>query len=115
MAVNVSLAEVALHVLGKGEGDLDEARRATLDNLRMVACETVEAYVKGSPTTMAIRTGAVLRYCYYDFHTRLARRPADGGMLDARFRRDAPLDPFRSSGAMALVSPWKQRGVGLCS
>ena len=34
-------------------------------------------------------------------------------MLDARFRRDAPLSPLRASGALSLLSPWKVRGVGI--
>ena len=60
----------------------------------------------------AIKLAAIRRLAYYDWHTRLARRPADGGMLDARFRRDAPIGPLRASGAMSLLSPWKRRGVG---
>ena len=80
------------------------------------AVAMVDRYLGESPGVPdAIKLAAVRRLAYYDYHTRLARRPADGGMLDARFRRDAPIGPLRASGAMSLLSPWKVRGVGVPS
>ena len=76
------------------------------------ANEAVDRYLDGSTCPAAVVEAATLRLLYYDWHTRYARRPADGGMLDARFRRDAPLSPLRSSGAMSLLSPYKRRSVG---
>ena len=77
------------------------------------ANEAVARYLAGSPCPDAVVEAAVLRVTYYDWHTRYARRPADGGMLDARFRRDAPLSPLRASGALSLLSPYRRRGVGV--
>lgn len=78
----VGIGDLAVHVTGKAEAELDPGQRAALVDLH---------------------------------HTRLSRRPADGGMLDARFRRDAPIGPLRGSGALSLLSPWKVRGVGVPS
>lgn len=115
MAVDVPLADVALHLLGKGDGDLSAVERSTVGEVRQMALDAVGAYVGGSTVPETVERSAVLRLAYYDYHARLARRPADGGMLDARFRRDAPLAPLRASGAMALLSPFKRRGVGVAS
>ena len=70
--------------------------------------------LRGSEVPESVERSAVLRLAYFDYHARLARRPADGGMLDARFRRDAPLDPLRASGAMALLSRFKTRHAAPC-
>ena len=111
----VMLADVAQAVIGKSEGDLNVAERATLADLLAWCSALVDRYLAGSPIPADVERAAVLRLAYYDYHVRLARRPADGGMLDARFRRDAPLAPLRASGAMSLLSPWKRRTVGVAS
>ena len=105
----VELADLALHVDGKQPGDLKPRERADLDGLLSWSTALVDRYIGTSTVPDAVRDAAILRLGYYDYHVRLARKPADGGMLDARFRRDAPLAPLRASGAMALLSPWKHR------
>ena len=110
MAVTVDQA--AVYTLGKVESALSAVERSTLGVVVAWANEAVSAYLGDSPAPAATVTAATLRLIYYDWHTRVARRPADGGMLDARFRRDAPLSPLRASGARSLLSPHKRRGVG---
>ena len=109
----VALDTAAVHVLGKTE--LSATERATLGGVLDWANEAVDQYLAGSTAPAATVDAATLRLVYYDYHTRLARRPADGGMLDARFRRDAPLSPLRASGALSLLAPYKRRGVGVAS
>lgn len=110
----LTLADVARHLLGKGEGDLSDAERSAVTEAHAMALDAVSAYLRGSTVPESVERSAVLRLAYYDYHGRLARRPADGGMLLARFRRDAPLGPLRASGGMSLLSPFKRRGVGTC-
>jgi len=111
--VALTLSHLAMHVLGKQAPDLSDAERDTLGDLLEWANAEIYAYTgTDSMIPEAIRDAAIRRVAYYDYHVRLARRPADGGMLDARFRRDAPLNPLRASGAMALLSPYKRRHVG---
>ena len=109
----MTLADVAQAVAGKAEADLSDGERTTLADLSAWCAALVDRYLAGSPIPADVERAATLRLAYYDYHVRLARRPADGGMLDARFRRDAPLAPLRASGAMSLLSPWKRRGVGV--
>ena len=113
MAVDARLADLSLSIVGKPAAELEPGQRAALVDLRDWAVAVVDQYAGTSPIPDAIKLAAVRRLSYFDYHTRLARRPADGGMLDARFRRDSPLSPLRASGAMALLSPWKRRGVGV--
>ena len=115
VAVDVALDDVARHLVGKGAADLGDGERSGVTEARQMALDQVSAYVRGSTLPESVERSAVLRLAYYDYHARLARRPADGGMLDARFRRDAPLSPLRASGAMALLSPFKRRSVGVAS
>ncbi len=110
----VSLDDVARHVLGKAEADLSDVERAAVTEVRTMAADQVDGYLRGSTVSESVERSAVLRLAYYDYHSRLARRPADGGMLDARFRRDAPLAPLRASGAMSLLSPFKRRSAAVC-
>ncbi len=109
----VDLADLAQHVVGKAEANLSDGERSGLSDLLAWGDALIGQYVGDSPIPDAVRDGALRRLCYYDYHVRLARRPADGGMLDARFRRDAPLSPLRASGALSLLSPYKRRHVGL--
>ena len=109
----VTLADLATHVAGKAEASLSDGERAALSDLLAWGDALIGQYVGDSPIPDAVRDGALRRVCYYDYHVRLSRRPADGGMLDARFRRDAPLSPLRASGALSLLSPFKRRGVGV--
>ena len=109
----VDLAALALHVVGKTEDKLSDGERSALADLLAWGDALIAQYLGDSPTPDAVRDGALRRLCYYDYHVRLSRRPADGGQLDARFRRDAPLSPLRASGAMALLAPYKRRGVGV--
>lgn len=111
----VSLDDVALHLVGKADAALSDAERSGVAEARQMAVDQVNAYTRGSTVPESVERSATLRLAYYDYHARLARRPADGGMLDARFRRDAPLSPLRASGAMSLLSPFKRRGVGVAS
>ena len=114
MAVNeVSLDKAAQFVIGKALTDLSDTERATLRVICAWATEAVSTYLAGSPAPAATVEAAVLRLNYFDFWSRYARRPGDGGMLVSRFRRDAPLSPLRASGAMALLSPYKRRSVGM--
>ena len=114
MAVDtVSLDKAAQFTIGKPLTDLSDTERATLRVVCAWATEAVSTYLKGSPCPDAVREAATLRAVYFDWHTRYARRPGDGGMLDTRFRRDAPLSPLRASGAMAMLSPYKRRSVGM--
>lgn len=108
----VDLADLALHVVGKTEDKLSPGERAGLSDLLAWGDALIGHYLGDSPIPDAVRDGALRRVCYYDYHVRLSRRPADGGQLDARFRRDAPLSPLRASGALSLLSPYKRRGVG---
>ena len=111
----VTLGDLDVYITGKPAADLDPGQRAALSDLCAWATAVVDRYIGDAPVPDAIKLAAVRRLSYYDYHTRLARRPADGGMLDARFRRDAPIGPLRASGAMSLLSPWKVRGVGVPS
>ena len=113
MAVTLDVA--ATYVLGKAQTALSDTERSTLGVVLAWANEAVSQYLAGSPCPAPTTEAATLRVIYYDWHTRLARRPADGGMLDARFRRDAPLSPLRASGAMSMLSAYKRRGVGAAS
>ena len=114
MAVDtVSLDKAAVFVVGKPLTDLSPTERATLRVVCAWATEAVSTYLAGSPAPAATVEAATLRLTYFDWHTRYARRPGDGGMLDTRFRRDAPLSPLRASGAMAMLSPHKRRSVGM--
>ena len=108
----VSLDKAAQFVIGKPLTDLSDTERATLRVICAWANTAIETYLAGSPCPEPVREMATLRLLYYDFHARYSRRPADGGMLEARFRRDAPLSPLRASGAMAMLSPHKVRSVG---
>ena len=108
----VTVGDLAVHVTGKPAAELDDGQRAAVADLCDWSNALVDRYLGGSTVPDAIKLAAIRRLAYYDWHTRLARRPADGGMLDARFRRDAPIGPLRASGAMSLLSPWKRRGVG---
>ena len=109
----VDLPTLALHVVGKDEGKLSAGERSALSDLLAWGDALIGQYVGDSPIPDAVRDGALRRLCYYDYHVRLSRRPADGGMLDTRFRRDSPLSPLRASGALSLLSPYKRRGVGV--
>ena len=111
----VDLPALALHVVGKTEDRLSDGERASLSDLLAWGDALIAQYLGDSPIPDAVRDGALRRLCYYDFHVRLSRRPADGGQLDARFRRDAPLSPLRASGALSLLAPYKRRGVGVAS
>ena len=110
MAVTVD--DVAQYVTGKAPTD---ANRVQMTDLAAWTQAVVDRYLDGSPCPDDVRNAAVRRVAYYDWHSRLSRRPADGGQLDARFRRDAPLSPLKASGAAALLSPWKRRSVGVAS
>ena len=109
----MTLDDVARHLVGKAEADLTAGERSAVEEARQMAVDQVDGYLRGSEVPATVERSAVLRLAFYDFHSRLSRRPADGGMLDARFRRDAPLAPLRASGAMSLLSPWKRRRVGV--
>ena len=111
----MSLGDVAQHLVGKAAGDLAEPERGAVCEARQMATDAVSSYMRGSPMPESVERSAVLRLAYFDYWSRLARRPGDGGMITPRFRRDAPLSPLRASGAMALLSPYKTRGVGVAS
>ncbi len=111
----VDLVDLAQHVVGKDEGALSAGERSGLSDLLAWGDALIGQYVGDSPIPDAVRDGALRRLCYYDYHVRLSRRPADGGQLDARFRRDAPLSPLRASGALSLLAPFKRRAVGVAS
>ena len=103
------LADASLHIVGKIPGNLSDRERSDLVDLTDWACHMVAQYLGDSPAPDSIRKAAALRLSYYDFHSRLSRRPADGGQLDQPVKRDLSLNPLRASGAMALLSPWKVR------
>ena len=105
----VTLDAAALHVVGKPEGKLTDRERADLSLLTEWATRAVADYLNGAPAPAEVVKAAELRATYYDWHARLARRPADGGMLDQVFRRDKSTNPLRASGAMALLSPYLRR------
>ena len=105
----MSLADAALHELGKEQGKLTARERADLVDLTVWARELVDRYLGGSPAPESIHKAAALRLSYFDWHSRLSRRPADGGQLDQPVKRNLSLNPLRASGAMALLSPWKAR------
>ena len=107
MAVTAMLlADASLHVLGKPLNELKERERADLVMLTDWACSAVNEYAPEAP--VEIRKAASLRVVYFDWHTRLARQPADGGML-GRPPRHVSLDPLKASGAAALLSRYKRR------
>ena len=108
----VALDKAAVFVLGKGESALSDVERSTLGVVLDWANEAVAAYLADSPAPAATVEAATLRVVYYDWWTRYARRPGDGGTLDARFRRDAPLGVLRASGALSMLARHKRRGVG---
>ena len=111
----VTLAPLTLHVLGKPEEKLSDGERAIMTDLLGWSTALVDRYFGDSPILEEVKRSAVLRVAYFDHHSRTSRRPADGGQLQQPFRRDLPLNPLRASGAMALLSPWKRRGVGVAS
>ena len=114
MAVDtMSLDRAATFVVGKALTDLSDTERATLRVICAWATEAVDTYLDGSPCPAAVVEMATLRLLYYDWHSRYSRRPGDGGMLTERFRRDMPLSVLRASGALAILSPHKRRGVGV--
>lgn len=106
----LTLDTAALHVLGKSEDSLSATERATLGVVVDWANEAVAQYLAGSPAPAATVEAATLRLVYYDWHSRLSRRPGDGGMLAGR-RRHQSVNPMRESGGMSLLSPWKRRTV----
>ena len=110
MAVDTTAAQF---VIGKAPDALSDSERATLRVICAWADSAVSTYLAGSPCPDAVREAATLRAVYFDYWSRYARRPADGGMLVARFRRDAPLSVLRASGALAMLSPHKRRSIGL--
>ena len=79
----VSLDKAAQFVIGKPLIDLSDTERATLRVICSWTTEAISTYLKGSPCPEPVREMATLRLLYYDWHTRYARRPADGGMLEA--------------------------------
>ncbi len=109
----VTLGDISLFVVGKDEGALSASERAIMVDLLAWTTALVDQYTTDAPED--IRDAAIRRVAYYDHHTRTSRRPADGGQLDARFRRDAPLSPLRASGALSLLAPFKRRAVGVAS
>ena len=100
------LADAALHVLAKPPNELKPRERADLVALVDWACSAVNEYAPEAP--LEIRKAASLRVAYYDYHSRLSRQPADGGML-ARPPRHVSLDPLKASGAAALLTRYKRR------
>ena len=109
----VALDKAAVFVLGKTADAMSDTERASLTVLLASANAAVSHYLNGGPAPDAVHEAAVLRLVYFDHWTRYARRPAGGEMLRESFRRDRPLDPLRASGAMAMLSPWKRRSVGV--
>ncbi len=103
------LADASLHIVGKTPRNLSDRERADLSDLTEWSYYMVAQYLGDSPAPEPIRKAAALRLAYYDFHSRLSRRPADGGQLDQPVKRDLSLNPLRASGAMALLSPWLRR------
>ncbi|MCY4633245.1 MAG: hypothetical protein OXG04_01840 [Acidobacteria bacterium] len=104
--------KAAVFVTGKTEDALSDTERASLTVLLDGANVAVTDYLSGGTAPDAVHEAAVLRLVYFDYWTRYARRPAGGEMLRESFRRDRPLDPLRASGAMAMLSPYKRRGIG---
>ena len=103
----LSADEIATYCTGSASTD---ANRAQMMDLASWSQAVVRQYAPDAPEE--IQRSAVLRLAYYDWHSRLSRRPGDGGMLGAR-RRHQSTSPLRESGAMAILSGWKQRGVGV--
>ena len=102
----MSMADASLHVLGKPLNELKERERADLVMLTGWACSAVNEYAPEAP--LEIRKAASLRVAYYDYHSRLSRQPADGGML-GRPPRHVSHDPLKASGAAAILSRYKHR------
>ena len=105
----VTLDDLALHVINKAPDKLTDRERADLDSLLAWTVAMVDRYLSGSVAPDAVRDAAIKRCAYYDWHSRTVRQPADGGMLDAVFRRDKSTNPLRASGSMALLSPYLRR------
>ena len=75
----LTLDDVARHLVGKSAADLSDGERSGVTEAHQMASDAVSAYVRGSTVPETVERSAVLRLAYLDFHSRLSRRPADGG------------------------------------
>ena len=114
MAVDAlaSMDAVALHVVGRELSELEPVERATVKAVCEAANALVSRYVEGSDVPETVCKAAVLRLAYFDYHTRFPITAAPE-VLRVPARRGT-LNPLRSSGAMALLSPYKRRHAAPC-
>ena len=103
---------VALHIEGKPLKDLEPGERAAVK----IVCESanlqVSQYAAGSDIPAAVCKAAVLRLAYFDYWTRMPVKVAVETLVIPG--RRGSTNPLRSSGAMALLAPWKRRHAAAC-
>ena len=106
------LDKVSLHVLGQPVAKLDDVEREMIRSVCESANAQVTKYIEGSAVPESVCEAAVLRLCFYDYHTRYPLKISPETLIHAA-RRGSP-NPLRASGAMALLSPWKRRRAAPC-
>ena len=113
MAVALTVEAAALHVVGEPLAKLTPADRDAIEAITESAALLVERYAAGSDIPASVQAAAARRLCFYDYHTRFPTRIAPETL--AIPGRRGSTNPLRSSGAMALLSPWKRRRAGIAS
>ena len=113
MAVALTVEAAALHVLGEPAAELAPGDRAAIETITESAVLLVERFASGSNIPAAVCTAAALRMAYFDYWTRMPTKVAPETL--AIPGRRGSTNPLRSSGAMALLSPWKRRRAGVVS
>ena len=113
MAVALTVEAAALHVVGEPLAKLTPGDRAAIEAITATAALLVARYAAGSDIPAAVCNAAALRMAYFDYWTRMPVKVAVETL--AIPGRRGSLNPLRSSGAMALLSPWKRRRAGIAS
>ena len=107
------LDDVVQYVTGQTLADMDLSERAAVESVIGAATALVDRYAAAAGVPDPIRREAISRLAFFDYHTRFPVKVAPES-LPIPSRRQS-VNPLRSSGAMALLSPWKVRHTGTVS
>ena len=122
MAVTVPYGEAVRCILGPEHGPtgkraLTDEEKQRFTHILDMATAAVNHYIdsgSGSTAPEAVVQGAIIRACYYDWHSRMvgdSRGAAGGNWLRPALGARSPL---RASGAEAILQPYKRRRAGIC-